>query len=336
MKYCIATFLLLCSSLAIGQESSALLLKTRIALANVDGRMDHFAADVKGQRLFVSALGNHTAEILDLQTGRRVRTLPDLEEPQEQFYDASTNRLFVATGDGATRIYDGTTFQLLRTTKFSDDADNTRYDARSRNVVVGYGGEKALRNRPPGSGALAFLDSDGKQQGMEIVVDAHPESFQLEKDGTRVFINVPDKKEIQVADVVKRTTLARWPTTAATTCFPMALDEGHNRLFIGCRMPARLLVFDTVSGKMVASPEIVADTDDLFYDANRNRVYIIGGQGFIDVLHQKDPDHYDRIARYPVPPGTRTGLFVPELGRLFAAVPHRGAQGSEILVYEPQ
>ena len=99
-------------------------------------------------------------------------------------------------------------------------------------------------------------------------------------------------------------------------------------------MPARLLVFDTANGKMVASPEIVADTDDLFYDANRSRVYIIGGQGFVDVLQQKDPDHYDRIARYPTPPGTRTGLFVPDLGELFAAVPHRGQQGSEILVYE--
>jgi len=165
-------------------------------------------------------------------------------------------------------------------------------------------------------------------------VDAHPESFQLEKNGTRVFINVPDKKEVQVADVAKSTTVARWPTTAATTCFPMALDEARQRLFIGCRMPARLLVFDTGSGKMVASPEIVADTDDLFYDAARSRVYVIGGQGFVDVLQQRDADHYDRIARYPTPPGTRTGLFVPEWGRLFVAVPHRGEQRSEILVYE--
>jgi DNA-binding beta-propeller fold protein YncE len=332
MKYFIPALLVL-NSLAIGQESQALSLKTRIALPNVDGRMDHSAVDVKGQRLFVSALGNHTTEVLDLQAGRRVRTLPDLEEPQGQFYDASTNRLFVATGDGATRIFDGTTFQLLQTVKFSDDADNIRYDGRNRHVVVGYGGEKALRRRPAGSGALASLDNNGKQSG-EIVVDAHPESFQLEKNGTRVFINVPDKKEVQVADVVKGSTLGRWPTAAATTCFPMALDEAHQRLFIGCRMPARLLVFDTASGKMVASPEIVSDTDDLFYDAGRSRVYVIGGQGFIDVLQQRDPDRYERIARYPTPPGTRTGLFVPELGRLFAAVPHRGAQPSEILVYE--
>jgi DNA-binding beta-propeller fold protein YncE len=332
MKYAIATLLLL-HGLAVGQEPAALSLKARIALPNIDGRMDHFAVDVKGQRLFASALGNHTAEILDLQAGRRIRTLSNLEEPQGQFYDAATNRLFIACGDGNTYIYDGTTFQLLQTVKFSDDADNIRYDARSRRVIVGYGGEKALRGRPAGSGVLGFLDTSGKQAG-EIVVDAHPESFQLEKNGTRVFVNVPDKKEIQVADVAKGTILGRWPTTAATTCFPMALDEAHQRLFTGCRMPARLLVYDTASGKMVASPEVVADTDDLFYDATKGRVYIIGGQGFIDVLQQKDPDHYDRIARVATPPGTRTGLFVPELGRLFAAVPHRGGQQSEILVYE--
>ena len=74
MKYCIATLLLL-NGLAAGQESSALSLKTHIGLPNVDGRMDHFAVDVKGQRLFVSALGNHTAEVIDLQAGRRLRTL---------------------------------------------------------------------------------------------------------------------------------------------------------------------------------------------------------------------------------------------------------------------
>ena len=333
MKYCIATLLLL-AGCAAGQETTALTLKTHVALPNIDGRMDHLSVDIKGQRLFVSALGNNTVEVIDLQSGQRVRTLPGLAEPQGLLYDASTNRLYAANGvDGATKIFDGKTFQLLDTVKFADDADNIRYDARSRSVAVGYGGEKGLRGRPQGSGALGILDSSGKLT-REIVVDAHPESFQLEKTGTRVFVNVPDKQEIQVADFVKGTILARWPTTAAKTCFPMALDEAHHRLFSGCRAPARLLVFDTESGQTVASPEIVSDTDDLFYDSARSRIYVIGGQGFIDVLQQKDPDHYDRIARYPTPPGTRTGLFVPDLGKLFASVPHRGEQRSEILVYE--
>jgi WD40 repeat protein len=163
MKYYLATFFLV-NSLAVGQE--ALSLKSRIPLPNVNGRMDHFSVDVKGQRLFSSALRNHTVEVLDVQSGRRVRTLSDLAEPQGLFYDASTNRLFVACSlDGATKIYDGTTFQLLKTVKFSSDADNIRYDARSRRVVVGYGGEKALRQRPEGDGTLAFLDSTGEKPG---------------------------------------------------------------------------------------------------------------------------------------------------------------------------
>src|SRR5215469_13338262 len=78
MKYSIAT-LLLVAGVAAGQESPALSLRTRIALPNIDGRMDHFGVDVKGQRLFVSALGNHTAEIIDLQAGRRVRTRTSLK-----------------------------------------------------------------------------------------------------------------------------------------------------------------------------------------------------------------------------------------------------------------
>jgi DNA-binding beta-propeller fold protein YncE len=333
MKYRIATLLFL-NGLVVGQETSVLSLKTHVALPNVDGRMDHLSVDIKGQRLFASALGNNTVEVIDLQSSQRVRTVAGLAEPQGLFFDASTNRLYAANGsDGTTKTFDGTTFQLLDTVKFSDDADNIRYDARSHGVIVGYGGGKALRGRVQGSGALGILDASG-QLSREIVVDAHPESFQLEKTGTRVFVNVPDKQEVQVADFGKGTILARWPTTVAKTCFPMALDEAHHRLFIGCRAPARMLVFDTETGQTVASSEIVGDTDDLFFDPARNRIYVIGGQGFIDVLQQKDPDHYERIARYATPPGTRTGLFVPELGRLFAAVPHRGEQHSEILGYE--
>jgi len=166
-----------------------------------------------------------------------------------------------------------------------------------------------------------------------IKLAGHPESFQLEKQGWRVFVNIPDAKQIAVVDTTKDS-MTTWPMQNFQANFPMALDEPNHRLFVGCRKPARLVIFDTEAGKPVADLAISGDTDDLFYDAARGRVYIIGGQGFIDVLQQKDPDHYDRITRYPVPPGTRTGLFVPELGTLFAAVPHRDAQGSEILAYE--
>jgi DNA-binding beta-propeller fold protein YncE len=321
MKYSLTPLLLL-TGVTLGQERQ-LLLTGRIELPNVNGRIDHFSADVKGKRLFVSALGNHTVEVLDVDSGKHLRTLSDLAEPQGAYYDPSTNRLFVACAkDGTTRLFDAGTFQLLNTAKFSADADNIRYDARGHRVIVGYG-----------DGALAFLDSNGKKTG-EIPLDAHPESFQLEKTGTRVFVNVPDQKEIQVADLVKNSLLAKWPVTSALKNYPMALDEGHHRLLIGCRTPARMLAIDTESGKQTASVEIVGDTDDLFYDAAQSRVYVVGGQGFVDVFEQKDADRYDRFAHYPTAAGARTGLFVPEWSKLFVAVPRRGEQRAEVLVYQ--
>ena len=143
MKYRILTLLvvtpLALSSLAAGQESSALSLKAQIALPNVKGRIDHFSVDVKGQRLFVAAVDNHTLEVIDLKAGRPTHTIADLAEPQGVFYDDSNNRLFVACGlDGITRIFDGTTFHVLATAKFPDDADNIRYDARGKRAIVGY------------------------------------------------------------------------------------------------------------------------------------------------------------------------------------------------------
>ncbi len=342
MKYCIATLflaavvlsslLLLCGP-AAGQESPALSLETHIPLPNVKGRIDHSSIDVKGQRLFVAAVDNHTLEVVDLKSGRRVHTIADLAEPQGVFYDPSTNRLFVACGlDGVTKVFDGTTFQILATVKFPDDADNIRYDARRKGVIVGYAGAKQLRKRAEGTGGLGFLDANGKKTG-DIIIDAHPESFQLEEAGTRLFVNVPEKKEIEVIDAVRRTVLARWPVSSQNN-FPMALDEAHHRLLVGCWVPPRLLVFDTETGKEVTSGEIAGSTDDLFYDSRRSRVYVLTSQGFLEVFQQKDPDHYDRIARYPTPPHTQTGLFVPEWGKLFAAVQKQGEQSAEVRVYQ--
>ena len=348
MEFAVTT-LFLASVLAVGgsaaaQDSQVLSLKSHIALPNVKGRIDHFSVDVKGQRLFMAGVGNHTLEVIDLQSGKRVRTIPDLAEPQGVYFDAATNRLYVACGlDGVTNIYDGTTFQLMGKVKFPDDADNIRFDARSKSVIVGYAGAKELRKRVEGTGGLGFIDSTTGKQTRQIVIDAHPESFRLEEKGTRLFVNVPDKQEIEVVDVEKGTILARWPVSAKNN-FPMSLDEAHHRLFVGCWTPARLIVFDTETGKEVASlelgerdvvkPKIVGITDDLFYDSAGSRVYVLNALGAIDVFQQKDPDHYDLIASVPTPPDTKTGLFVPDWGKLFVGVLQQGKEDAEVRVYE--
>ena len=321
--------------------SAPLALKTTVPLPDAKGRLDHLGIDLKGNRVFLAEIGNGGVEAIDLVSGKRLHMLAGFGEPQGIYFDSATNRLFVASGDdGTVKIFDGTTYAPVATAKFSSDADNLRFDPRSKRVIVGYGGEKFVGGkavaprgeRGIGDGALALLDSRGNK-GAEISVDAHPESFQLEQKGTRVFVNVPDRHEIQVADVAKGTVIAHWPVSC-TDNFPMALDESHHRLFIGCRIPATMQVFDTDTGKSVASVNIPATTDDLFYDAARERIYVLGAQGFVDVFAQKDADHYEGVARVSAAVGSCTGLFVPDLNELFVAVSQSAKQAAELLVYE--
>ncbi len=324
MKFGVLAWLILVGAI-FGQERRGLSVKGRIDLPDVEGRIDHLSPDIQGYRLFVGALGNRTVEILSSQEEKWIGRIPNLAEPQGVYYDSTTKRLFVAcAADGTVKTFEAQSFQLLATANFSSDSDNLRYDARRNRIVVGYG-----------DGGLGFLDPNGKRSG-ELALDAHPESFRIEQNGRRAFVNVPDKKEIEAVDLEKSAVLAKWPVTSALQNYPMALDETHHRLLIGCRAPARMLVFDTETGKQTSAADIVADTDDIFYDAVKSRVYVIGGGGFVDVFEQRGADQYSRIGRYQTAAGARTGLYVPEWGELFIAVPHRGAQKASVLVFRTE
>jgi DNA-binding beta-propeller fold protein YncE len=308
---------------AVHLAAAPLQFEKSIPLAGVEGRIDHMSADVAGGRLFIAALGNKSLQVVDWNSGRTLKSIGGLDEPQGIVYRPESNRLYVATGgDGAVRIFDASSFQLLQTIKLGDDADNLRFDSGSNLIWAGYGG-----------GALAPIDSTG-QRLTDIRLSAHPESFQIEKSGPRIFVNVPGSKQIAVIDREKRSVIATWGTGLAVSNFPMALDEKSKRLFVVCRVPARLLAIDTESGKVAASIPTVGDSDDVYYDASRRRVYATGGEGAIVVYEQRDADHYTEVARVNTAAGARTSFFVPDVNRLFVAVPHRGGQAAEIRVYK--
>jgi len=236
------SMLVVADTRAIGQEKEVLSLEAHIPLPTVNGRIDHFGVDVTGQRLFVAAVESHTLEVVDLKSGQRVHTISDLAEPQGVFYDPTTSHLFVACGlDGVTKVFDGNTFRVLATVKFPDDADNISYDPRNKGVIVGYAGAKQLRKRAEGTGGLGFIDSSGKKTG-DIVINAHPESFQLEKSVSRIFVNVPEKKEIEVIDAAKHSVLTRWPVSAEDNGSHAAAADDHGQAWVTDPDHGRLLV----------------------------------------------------------------------------------------------
>jgi hypothetical protein len=320
--------LILLSFLSLGvsqglQAADLLEPALTIDLPVVKGRIDHFGVDLKRQRLFVAALGNDTLEVVDMKSGRRERSLAGFGEPQGVLYVPEFDRIYVANGS-ANRIdiLDGASLARIKGIEGLDDADNVRYDAGARTVYVGYG-KGALRAFDPATG-----DSSG-----DIRLTGHPESFQLETHGTRIFVNVPPARHVAVVDRAKRAVVATWGVPGAESNYPMALDEPSRRLFVGARRPAVLIAYDIDSGKVVAKQTIGGDTDDLFFDPERKRLYVICGEGRIDIVRQEDPDHYSMEGTLRTAPRARTGLFIPEEARLYVAAPAIGTSPARLLVY---
>ena len=295
-----------------------------IELPHVEGRIDHFAFDAPTGHVFVAALGNNTVEVLDTKAGLHLTSLAGFAEAQGIAVVPDARIVAVANRrNGQVMMLNADDFHRGPTLQPGDNADNLRYDAAARRLYVGFG-----------SGAIGAIDPQGARLTGQVGLPGHPESFQLERTGTRIFVNVPNASRVIAIDRSSMKVVAAWSVLTAGACFPMALDEANHRLFIGCRRPAKTLVFDTTTGRELTSFDIVGDTDDLFYDAARKRLYVTGGDGFVDTIEEQTPNGFVRIAHDATAAGARTALFVPEQRRLYLAVPHRDGQRAEIRVFD--
>jgi hypothetical protein len=278
-----------------------------IELPGVRGRIDHFAVDLEGQRLFVAALGADQVEIVDLKSGKRIAQLTGFREPQGLVYVPPLRRLFVAAGEsGEVVAFDGD--KRVGVTTGLPDADNMRYSASTGRLVVGYGS------------GLAMLDPATLAIVARIALPGHPEAFELAEKGPQIFVNVPDVGRIVVVDRNTAKSNMQWAIAPDVANFPMALDEAAHRLYVGTRRPARVLAFDTTTGHRAAQAPLCGDVDDLFLDPAQARLMAVCGEGAVDELPTPDLDE-GRTRRTRTAAGARTGLYVPSTNTLFIAAP---------------
>jgi hypothetical protein len=320
-----AVFSLFLCATAQAQTNQLLTLDKTILLPDVEGRIDHMAVDVAGQRLFVAALENNTVEVLDLKSGQVISSLSGFDEPQGIVYVPEFDKLFVANGsDGTCRILDGHSFETLSSVELGNDADNVRYDEAAKKVYVGYGG-----------GGLATIDAKTGAKISDIHLAAHPESFRMDTNTPNLYVNVPEAGQIDVVDRDKGTVTTNWPVKEARGNFAMSLDEENNRLFVGCRHPSTVLVYNYLDGRLLQNIPIAGDADDLFYDARNKLIYVSCGDGRVEIIRQVDVDNYQKARRVLTSPDARTSLFIPELNLLCVAAPEQNKdEPAQVLVYK--
>ena len=299
--------------------------RSHVMLPGVLGRIDHFGYDGRRGNLFVSALGNNTVEVVN--NLRVIHTIRGLGHPQAVLYAAELDRLVVSAKDGKLRFFDGATFALLKTLDFGTDTDNLRYEPDERLVYVGYG-----------DGAIAMVDPAAMERlPKEFGLGSHPESFQFEKRGARIFVNLPDQESIGVIER-RSGQVTKWRIEGTKTNHALAFDEESGRLFSAALQPGKLWVIDSDSGRVVSTLRIVLGVDDIWFDSARKRILASGHAGYVSVVQQKGPDRYELIADVPTAVGGGTSFYSRSRTSegLYVGVPNTSPGGSEVLFFAVQ
>jgi len=302
-------------------------------MVGVQNHFDHLTPDLKNNRLFIVPEDNKSVEVYNIRTGKFIHSIRPIGVGHSVVYRPDIDRIFVTDGsDGDLKIFDGTTYKLLKTVKLLADSDATGYDPKTHYLYIADGGLDAKLNYT----FLEIVDTDRGEKVGQIKIDSNRlEAMYVEKAGPRLFENMTEKNSVGVIDRTKQAVVAVWPLSDCKVNADVAMDEQHHRLFAACR-DGHMNVLDSDTGKVLANYPISNGVDDMTFDPASQRIYVAAGEGFVNVYHEKDPDNYEEIGKIPSGPLGKTGLLVPELKEYFVAVPPHGPTCAEVLVFAVQ
>ena len=318
------------------QTMSGLLRLVQTSPLPTEGYMDHLAVDVKGQRLFISGEANKSLIVVDLRRGEVIHETKGLGgNPRKPVYIAETNEIWTDLGDNTVVAISGTTYQVTKTVELTGgrgaahrEPDNAAYDPAGHlyyaAIVTGAGNT---------AGSIEIVDTKAaKLVGSIKMNGSDPGGLSIEPSGKRLYVAMGDvvngDSHLKVIDLEKRAVVAEWPITGGPAPHASGLDAAHHRLFVGSRVkgghryePGKLVVMDTQTGKIVQALDTVGGADEVQYDAPTGRIYFVGTTGTLEVFKQVDADHYRSLGKVPTGAIAKTGIWVPELKRMYIAVP---------------
>ena len=315
-----------------------------------DGYMDHLAADVKGQRLFISGEAAKSLLSVDLRNGKLIHETKGLADmPKKSFYLPDSDEIWLELTNSSVIAISGSTYEITKTVKLSGfgdpnrGADNGAYDPATHliyacvEVFEDFGGSG---DHGSNNASVDIVDTKtAKLVGSIKLPGGDPAGIAIEPSGKRLYVTMGDivdgESHVAVVDLEKRAVVAQWPITDGPVPHTAGLDAVHHRLFVGSRLkphtgnvggghqhePGRLTVINTETGKVVQGLDSVGGADDLQYDDATGRIYFVGTTGTVAVFKEIDPDHFKLLGKVPTGAIAKTGLWVPDLKRFYSAVP---------------
>jgi DNA-binding beta-propeller fold protein YncE len=312
------------SNPATAADSKLELVQT-IVLKGKSGKLDHLALDRKRERLFLANTINGTLDVVDLKAGKLLKQIAGQTGIQGVAYADDLDRVFVGLGTGGLcNVFEGQDYKLEKTIKFTDDADNVRYDPLTHQIFVAHAEQ-----------ALGIIDAKTLTVSADVHLSGTAEGLVMAAGQPWLYAVIPTPSQLVVVDVKKKAIQTSYPIRLATGGHPVAVDGVNHRIFVGCRQEPSVVVLDSESGRELSSVPIPGGIDDLFFDAKRKLMYASCSDGFLVVICQKDADHYEVVEKLETVKQAKTMLFDDSSSRIFLAVPRQpGKDGPEIRIFQ--
>jgi DNA-binding beta-propeller fold protein YncE len=128
------------------QDKSPLKLIATIPLPELVGDLEFFAADLKGNRLFLCAEDGKTVEVFNLRTGKRIHTIKGFGQPHDILYLPDSNKLIVTDGGegfGWVELVSGENYKIVDKIKLPSDVDEAVFDPVKNYFYVESGGDES-------------------------------------------------------------------------------------------------------------------------------------------------------------------------------------------------
>jgi hypothetical protein len=315
--------------LAVAQPQEPLSSQATIQLPGIDGDFDHFAYDLKRDRLIVAAEEHHTLELFDLKTGKHLRSVSGFKAPHSIAYVPENDELLITDGDDAScLIISASDFHRISRIPLRAAPDSALYDPESKRYYVGNGG----RGEKASTSVITVLSVTDHRKIADIPSEGdNIEAMAVDHAHHRLFVNIRDKKQIGVVELTSNAVVATWTTPGMNRNTPMKFDESNQRLFIAGRTPGKFFVFDATSGSLITSMDCVDMADDLTWDPVLHRIYVTGSQG-ISIFRQDTKGTYTQLSQMKTI-GGKTSIYVPELKQFYVVHPKADTGNASLLIY---
>jgi DNA-binding beta-propeller fold protein YncE len=308
-------------SRATAQQPPPLKLLATTPLVGFSGDLDHFGVDLKGNRLFLAAEEHKSIEVFNLRTGERIHSINGIDHPLTMVYLSDSDQLVVTDGDvGSVQLVDCKNYRVVKTLKLGRAVDHSAFEPHSKYFYVETGAAAGEKTH-----VISIIDTKSFERVGDIpdVPGESNEGMAIDRAGKNLYVNLTGTDEVGVVDLKSRRLVAQWPLPEAHMAHAITLDENNRRLFTATRNPAKFIVFNLDTGKVIATLPCVGVNSDMWLDVARKRIYVTGSEA-ASVFDQRDADHYEHVAEIPTAYRAKSSIFVPRLSRLYVAVSGKG------------